>query len=533
MHLTKGKLFHQLETNSSAWIILLWILATCINWNKAFHIDDTFYLNASQWVIAHPLQPMSGSILWTDVPKPLHFFNQPPLYMYAIGILGSAFGYTEWIMHTWVSVFTGLSIFFFYKLLCILQVATKWLYLILFVLSPAYLVNQNVMLDMPTLAVLLGILYFTILAGERNFLKNYVIANIFFGGGILIKYALLPLFIVIPLVMLLRGHLKYLWTFFIPIGIIYLWSVWNINEFGYAHILGRGGELIYLKVRTVQFFMCLGAVTWMGIPLIAGGWNWKWVRWLLYLFSFIPLVLIFLYRVEMENNIRLMLNFWFIFQGLGIIIGFFAVFYFNRIHLFKRFFLRSPLGIIFIFLIGISVFLICFAPATATRYVLLVLPICLLAGHQIIDQAKPVFYFTGIMQSIFAIWIALSDWQTADFYRDMAQRIPIKPGITYWTNGFWGWQWYTNQKGIQSWHEQIQTVQPGDYFLIPGGVNQTHLPAYIRLEYLNYYTKPASLTTYLNVTPASMYTSDLYHGPWYISKSAIDTIKEYQVLAVD
>ena len=66
------------------YILLIWLIATLFNLNKAYHIDDAFHLEAAAHIVKNPLRPMSGFINWDDVPKPMYEHNQPPLLFYII-----------------------------------------------------------------------------------------------------------------------------------------------------------------------------------------------------------------------------------------------------------------------------------------------------------------------------------------------------------------------------------------------------------------------------------------------------------------
>ena len=50
------------KLRTRAWLVVFFIVATALNITKAFHIDDPYHVKAAQWIAAHPLQPMSGTI---------------------------------------------------------------------------------------------------------------------------------------------------------------------------------------------------------------------------------------------------------------------------------------------------------------------------------------------------------------------------------------------------------------------------------------------------------------------------------------
>ena len=143
------------------WLLFfLWVTATSYNLTKAFHIDDTFHLEAAQHLSQHPLKPMSGYINWEEIPQPMWQFNQPPLYFYGVAIAAKVVGYTEWGLHLFQSVFVGLALFFFSRMTRLLQPGYVHLALFGLAFSPAFWVNQNLMIDIPLLSLSTGMVYF-------------------------------------------------------------------------------------------------------------------------------------------------------------------------------------------------------------------------------------------------------------------------------------------------------------------------------------------------------------------------------------
>ena len=88
------------------WLIigLLYLVATIINIDKAYHIDDAFHLEAINWVKDHPFQPMSGLINWNESKQPMYAENQPPLYFYLFAPVSALFGNGEIVLHLFQSI---------------------------------------------------------------------------------------------------------------------------------------------------------------------------------------------------------------------------------------------------------------------------------------------------------------------------------------------------------------------------------------------------------------------------------------------
>ena len=228
-------------------LFFLWSVLTAINIDKAFHIDDTFHLEASEYIKLNPEKPMSGFINWDDDPKPIYSANQPPLFFYLIAFLSSIFGPNEIPLHLFLSIFTFLGLYYFYQLAQILSVQNVRTLLVLFAFCPAFIINQNLMLDIPVLAIIMGSAYFLLKANYSNKMIYYSLTALVLTVGLLIKYSILPLFVVLILVILIRHEYKKLIVLFIPVLAIILLSFWNYIEFGSIHILNRSAGIIHIK----------------------------------------------------------------------------------------------------------------------------------------------------------------------------------------------------------------------------------------------------------------------------------------------
>ena len=133
-------------------LLMIWFLATACNLDKAYHIDDTAYLETAEWIAEHPTTPMTGLVNWSWSAEPIHYMNQPPLYSYLLAGWGMLFGYGEIPMHALQSLFTLVVVFFFFGIARMLAPSYSLTFTALLVLGPAFLVGQNLMVDVPALA---------------------------------------------------------------------------------------------------------------------------------------------------------------------------------------------------------------------------------------------------------------------------------------------------------------------------------------------------------------------------------------------
>jgi 4-amino-4-deoxy-L-arabinose transferase-like glycosyltransferase len=173
-------------------LLLIWGLATAIDLDKPFHVDDAFHLEMAQWIERHPLEPMSGRINWGSGLVPMHTANQPPGFFYLMAFTGHFFGYTPVAMHALRSLFSLLAIVCFFRLArwrCPRQALPLTA---LLAWGPAFLVNQGVMLDVPLLAF--HLLFFDLLLVPRSVSPTWrhALAGLVLSAALFIKFTTLP-----------------------------------------------------------------------------------------------------------------------------------------------------------------------------------------------------------------------------------------------------------------------------------------------------------------------------------------------------
>ncbi|MCH5719618.1 ArnT family glycosyltransferase [Niabella hibiscisoli] len=247
-------------------ILTIWVFLTAINIEKAFQMDDGFHMEAAQHIAEEPLRPMSGMIRWdNDEPEPMHHANQPPLLFYMIAGLATVFGFNEVVMHLLIAAFSFLALYWFYKACVLLKVKRPLLLVALLGLCPAFVVSQNVMTDVPIMALMIGAFYYLLLSSTRQENRNTLMAIVLLTIGLFIKYSVLPVLAAVALLFLLRTEYKKLLWLLIPIALIALWTVWNFWEFGGSHLFARRpGTRSTLQDRAWTYFSALGCIASFG-----------------------------------------------------------------------------------------------------------------------------------------------------------------------------------------------------------------------------------------------------------------------------
>ncbi|WP_420149008.1 glycosyltransferase family 39 protein [Spirosoma sp.] len=522
------------------WLIigLLYCVATLLNLNKAYHIDDTFHLEAANWIKGNPLRPMSGLINWAENKEPMYMANQPPLYFYLLALVSSIFGTSEIVLHLFQSIFTLLALVAFIKITGLLQLKNGVLLTALLAFCPAFLINQNLMVDVPLLCLDLWFLYYLLLPNPPSESARYWKASLILSLGLLIKYTNLPLLVVLLVMVLWRRQYRLLYIVFIPVAILGLWSLWNYVEFSGIHIVNRPQNQKTLTIffkNLSDFVTCLGAISPCSLAFMAGYFSRSKLANLL-----VPIVgvsLIFLTVATAKDHFfiltsNVILSTAFLINGLIIILFVLGSVWRNSFGSGKA--IDSADVLLITWIAAIGGFIILFAPFIASRHVLLIIPPVLLLGGR---WAESISFVNAVQVTLAAATItlvlAISDWIFADFYRQKAKEAAalVPKNSRVWTAGHWGWQWYANKAGFREVQADSMQFEPGDYLVKPQGISMQKIPDGAQLQQVNYVASPLS---WLHFVSTSYYNCFYGRGAaWAYSKFPIDTVKIYRVTAVD
>ncbi|MBL0127363.1 MAG: glycosyltransferase family 39 protein [Flavobacteriales bacterium] len=455
-------------------LVALWLIATTINLTKSFHVDDPFHLAVAQWILEEPLKPMSGMINWGGVEEPFHHGNHPPLFFYGMAAWGAVLGFSEVSMHALLSLFTALALVMFHRLARLFAPRVALFATALLALSPGFIVNQNVFLDIPLLSLILGSLYHACCASMRKEGNHAVYSALFLSAAILTKYTALA---VVPawLVMGWFAGRRTGWTVLIPVAVIGLWSFWNVREFGYVHLFHRdtgppGADS--LGIRALSWTLTLGS--------IAPG-----------------LFLLFVYRIRMSAVRRKAVAI-----GLLSVLVLFVVGAWTRLwhpevteSALMAFFIvngilglgaligpsdlpREPRAILRIALGSIAVFTMLYAPWIATRHLVLALPLVLLLTLHLLDRmSRPVRGGLIVVSGAIGIALGISDRHFAGFYAEQAAALStVDRGHTTWYAGSFGWGWYAKAAGLRDIAEADSLPKAGDLIVVPMDFSSPSIP---------------------------------------------------------
>src|SRR5262245_21625754 len=172
-------------------LALLMVAAAAFNLTKPVHLDDTAYLKMAEQIAAHPLKPMDFLLNWGDEGR-LAFeeMNQPPLFFYFLAGVMTIFGKSDIALHAAMAVLSGIAIVLMYRVARRLAPDHALLVTACCTLGPAFLPGQNLMTDVPSLALWLAAIDQVLMAGDRsNAGRHYALAGVAVAAACLVKYS--------------------------------------------------------------------------------------------------------------------------------------------------------------------------------------------------------------------------------------------------------------------------------------------------------------------------------------------------------
>jgi 4-amino-4-deoxy-L-arabinose transferase-like glycosyltransferase len=528
------------------WGLLLGLFAFATAWNltKAYHIDDTIYVEMAQWIAGHPLHPMRGRVFWGDEIAPIDGVNQPHLYFYAMAAWGSLFGWNEVSMHSLLALFALAAIVLMHRLAEIIVPEKASLATCLVVASPAFVVDQNTMVDVPALALWLG--FFAILLARRDEAGSdrlrYVGAGLVCGAAILTKYTSLVLLPALVLDGVLRRRPVAWHGVAVAIAIVLLWSGFNYWDYGGIHMLTRTDARGFWNVLDPRkWILCLGAAAPFAFAL-AGAWLQRSglrLRWLATLglcagvAAFLAIIGGALHGLVTTQTSDTAFAAFFIASG-SIALAL-AILGLPR----RDVPMRRPViarWILAYWAAGAAAFIVLLAPFIAMRHVLLALPAVVLLALAAIPRRPPTGWTVAAVLTAFLSTsvVASADRWYAGLYRDEAKRLrdALPASARVWTTGHWGWQWYAEKNGMMELVPGESHPAVDDFIVYPERVHRQPLPANIVDATVE--TVPIApsngVRTFASPNAGFYATSAFEQLPWAVRR---DPIEIFHVLRVE
>jgi hypothetical protein len=444
-------------------LFLFWLIALSVNLFKPVHMDDTVHLEAAKWILKNPLHPMSYTIDWGTGNSPGHTYNNPPLLLYFLALCMNFFGDSEVMLHAAYSVFALAAIILFF--LTASSITTHALKLTaLFALCPAFLVSQNLMLDLPLTVFWLLITYLIVHDIKKSSVsyKFPFLIGLVLGLSILIKYTSLALFPVYVFYLIKRYQWKGLLFLIVPVSIIAFWSIFNILEYGGVHILRNNqspepyhfiNKLVITGIKPLLWLVGLGSTA------IYALWSVKLVSNRKILILALLSIVITTAGFYARGWIQVGLGSIFLFAGSLLTMVSLYAYLSCRKDIISQIFALAHLSVM--------LFIIALAPFMAIRHLLPALPFLLFLIAYGKMEKGIIKILPIIINAFLGIGLAYSDQIYAETYKSAALKIHEKcdPNAheTIWFTGHWGFQWYAQKAGMKPF-ESFSTMQPGDYF---------------------------------------------------------------------
>lgn len=518
------------------WLAAMWALVVAYDFAKPYHIDDTAYVQAAQWIAAHPLHPLSGPLNWGGT-APIWQVDNSPGYSFVMAAWGRLFGFGEAAMHALQSLVALACVALTWRLARAVAPRLALWSTALVIMGPAFIVELNAMIDAPLLALWLGFFNLLIVdSGSARQHRRYALAGLLCGLAILVKYSGLTLAPMLALSILLERRLAQAWTLLIPAAMATAWSAFNLADYGGIHLLSRLGgtslQRLPLMAHIGAWIAALGALTPLGWVALAQG-PWRRGAWLICAAAAIGLAGLagaVAVGLVSDTGSDTALRALFLVSGL-LAAGAAAAWRLARPSTWSR---KDSLPRLYLmlWLLGGSAFYILFAPFIAARHVLIVLPaVTLLVAQRWQNRIGAVAQASALALTVLvSAGLCLSDWRFAAFYRDeapiMARAYPPTASAVRF-GGTWGWQWYALKTGFRQ-TDQTSAWRNGDIVIAssaPGSIAPP--PGAARVVRTDTEGAPL-LSLVCSARVARLYASDSA-GPWSLSRDCVETLKVFRV----
>ena len=543
----------------SFFLLLIWLVCSAFNITKAAHIDDTIYLEIARWIVQSPLHPLSGQVNWVNTLEPISRISASPLLLpYLLAGLMWDLGDSQLAFHALMALFTGLSIAAFYRLSVQLRAPYPLLLTAAWGLSPALVPSQNLMLDVPLVAVMLcffSVLVATSQAESAALSRLYFVAGLLAGIAPLIKYPGLTLTPLLLFHLALHRQWRQGWSLLIPVAIFGAWCAFNVSDYGSIHLLQTGSgsahfsglPIAQLPLRLADSLIFLGAA--FPLAMLSFIWLWRGPRILagaLLALSGLTFLQSFVFQADsLVNSFLRALFVWLALSMLAALVvcasqvfgpraaklraaGEVSAREVSARELSARVIALLPAWI----LIGWA-FALLFAPFLAMRHLLPIAPaLLLLTGLWIFPHfsRRAVALAVGV-SALTAMVLGLADWQYANIYRVEAAQIraqlPRRARVYF--VGHWGWQWYAAQAGMRQYDLENSVLQPGDYLVVPHFVREIPISARYGPLLEPQQTIEVPATPALWVRTLKLYGGGWQQLPWTI---ATDSPEQFTIFKI-
>jgi hypothetical protein len=506
-----------------AWPVCTALVLTLANAAKPAVVDDSAYLFFARHIAAHPLDPYGFELFWYRTPLPAMKVLAPPVVPYWLAAGVALFGENLFLLKLWLLPFALLFCFAAWSLLRRFARGTERAGLLLLALSPTLLPLFNFMLDVPALALGLAAVALFVRGCDRNCWGLVLAAGMAAGFAVQTKYTMLTLPAVFAGYGLLHRRIRYaILATLTGVAVFATWELYLGQVYGTSHFLfhvreqeSSGGLNDWLREKSRLFNPLLGCVGGLATAwgLYAGralGLKRGFLASValvavvgLLAVCFTPNSASVLLRSERTGSPRLDLPA-LVFFPLGAsvlltVLAAAAVLGFRRRRGAAGWLRRDADAW---FLVGwlaleIAAYFV-LTPFPASRRVMTVCVVLGLVACRLASRVRRVYPRREPGQWIIAYGVALGfgllalDTWDALPERELARQASAiigEPGPhTVWTEGHWGWQYYTDRAGMKLVDPGHSHLRAGDWLVLPvhpdaqGFYRPYHGEAKVRLD---------------------------------------------------
>jgi hypothetical protein len=529
---------------------------------KAAHVDDTAYLEIARAIAADPLHPMSHLVNWGDSATPIHDVNTPHLLFYLMAlVLKLAPAHWELALHVLWELFSGAAVWLSYGLARELSAPRPLLWTALLCLGPAFLPAQNLMVDVPLLALWLG--FFLLLARAEPeaaaLHRRLALAGLILGAACLVKYTSLALLPIFWLAVIWRAGRRGVWLALVPLAVLVAWSLLNWFDYGGVHLLSRpssaaaGGTLRragVLATRGALWLIALGAMTPFSAVFVPALGRDRAGRRLLAATLTIAAGTVLIGRLALPHEPAVQSVLRGLFLANGALVAALALRGARQLPWGALRSGREPRGwLLYGWAGGAALFIVVLSPFIAVRHVLLAIPalyLLIARGPEGARLSRRGMALGLALTTLVGVTLAASDQSLAEVYRQQAPALAARfcgGGARCVAVGHWGWQWYAERAGMAVYDRQRTVLAPGDRVIIPElpGKQDLRPDDAARLSLLADLAVPASYLTLVRTmaTEHSGPQGDRAGGyyyfwtsvPWTITDRPLDRFRVYDVRA--
>lgn len=482
---------------SGALLALLVVVLLLPFINKAFHIDDPFYVWVGQHIVQDPFDFYGFTLNWQGAEEPVADINKnPPGVSYFIALVGTLFGWQERTLHLAFMLPAVLVITGAYVLARKLTQRPHLAALVVLV-SPVFLLSaSNIMAEMTMFAFYLWAVILWVDGLQRGRILLLLASGVLIGLAGLTKYfgiSALPLLFVYGLAYKRRLG-RWALPLLIPVAMFAAYEVYTAQLYGSGHLVEA---ILFAEAERVgqgripAFLRAISGLCFLGGCFISAAlfaplqWRFRTLAIALVTTAGFAAILyaglidrFFIVEPDLEGVRMLYVAQFALFTAAGAHILALA-----GKDLWK---LRNPESLLLaLWIFGTFLFAIRFNWAINGRSLLpAIVPAGILAARTL-DARSPLapakrqwpFFTPLIPAACVALAVSWADYRQANSVRDVARYILEELGDesqTVWYQGHWGFQYYMDRYGGKHLDIRGTYVNAGDLVVTPRYAMSSH-----------------------------------------------------------